>query len=57
MKKAANSFIPYNLRRGFGLPAYEHQDSIFAYHFYRLINRARRIYMLYDTRTEGLQGK
>lgn len=56
MKKAANSFIPYNLRRGFGLPAYEHQDSIFAYHFYRLINRARRIYMLYDTRTEGLQG-
>lgn len=56
MKKAANSFIPYNLRRGFGLPAYEHQDSIFAYHFYRLINRAKRIYMLYDTRTEGLQG-
>lgn len=56
MKKAANSFIPYNLRRGFGLPAYEHQDSIFAYHFYRLINRAKRIYILYDTRTEGLQG-
>ncbi|SHE82588.1 PD-(D/E)XK nuclease family protein [Dysgonomonas macrotermitis] len=56
MKKAANSFIPYNLRRGFGLPAYEHQDSIFAYHFYRLINRAKHIYMLYDTRTEGLQG-
>lgn len=56
MKKAANSFVPYNLRRGFGLPTYEHQDSIFAYHFYRLINRAKRIYLLYDTRTEGLQG-
>lgn len=54
-KKAANSFIPYNLRKGFGLPTYEHQDSIFAYHFYRLINRAKRIYLLYDTRTEGLQ--
>lgn len=56
MKKPANSFIPYNLRRGFGLPAYEHQDSIFAYHFYRMINRAKRIFILYDTRTEGLQG-
>ncbi|NDW19234.1 PD-(D/E)XK nuclease family protein [Dysgonomonas sp. 216] len=54
-KKAANSFVPYNLRRGFGLPTYEHQDSIFSYHFYRMINRARRIYLLYDTRTEGLQ--
>lgn len=55
MKKATNSFIPYNLRRGFDLPTYEHQDSIFSYHFYRLINRAKRIYLLYDTRTEGLQ--
>lgn len=55
-KRAANSFIPYNLRKGFGLPTYEHQDSIFAYHFYRLINRAKRIFLLYDTRTESLQG-
>lgn len=55
MKRAASSFIPYNLRKGFDLPTYEHQDSIFAYHFYRMINRAKRIYLLYDTRTEGLQ--
>jgi Fe-S-cluster formation regulator IscX/YfhJ len=55
LKKAASSFIPYNLRKGFELPTYEHQDSIFAYHFYRMINRAKRIYLLYDTRTEGLQ--
>lgn len=55
MKRATNSFIPYNLRQGFELPTYEHQDSIFAYHFYRLINRAKRIFLLYDTRTEGLQ--
>ena len=54
-KKATNSFIPYSLRKAFGLPTYEHQDSIFAYHFYRLISRARRIFLLYDTRTEGLQ--
>lgn len=55
LKKAASSFIPYNLRKGFDLPTYEHQDSIFSYHFYRMINRAKRIYLLYDTRTEGLQ--
>ena len=51
LRKAANSFIPYNLRRGFGLPTYEHQDSVWAYHFYRLIY----VSLLYDTRSNGLQ--
>ena len=55
VKKVANSFVPYNLRRGFGLPTYEHQDSVWAYHFYRLIARAKQVTLLYDTRTDGLQ--
>lgn len=55
LRKATNSFIPYNLRRGFGLPTYEHQDSVWAYHFYRMIHRARRTILLYDTRSNGLQ--
>ena len=55
LRKAANSFIPYNLRRGFGLPTYEHQDSVWAYHFYRLIYRANHVSLLYDTRSNGLQ--
>lgn len=54
-RKVSNSFIPYNLRKGFGLPTYEHQDSIWAYHFYRLIHRAGSVALLYDTRTGGLQ--
>ncbi len=49
-----NSIIPYNLRVGFGLPTYELQDGIAAYHFYRSICRARNIHMIYDTRSEGL---
>ena len=49
------SFIPPELRRGFGLPAYEYQDAVWAYYFYRMIQRARRIYLLYDSRTEGLR--
>ena len=55
MKKAAGSFIPYNLRRGFGLPTYEHQDSVWAYHFYRLLYRASDVYLLYDTRSNEKQ--
>ena len=54
-KSSTNSFIPYNLRRGFELPTTEHQDAITAYNFYRLIHRAKRIYFLYDSRTEGMQ--
>ena len=51
---AGNSMIPYNLRIGFGLPTYELQDGIAAYHFYRSICRAKNVFMIYDTRTEGL---
>jgi hypothetical protein len=54
-KKVAASFVPYNLRQGFGLPTYEYQDSVWAYHFYRLIHRASRVSFLYDTRNNGLQ--
>ena len=49
-----NSIVPYNLRIGFGLPTYELQDGIAAYHFYRSICRAKNIHMVYDTRSEGL---
>ena len=54
-KSSTNSFIPYNLRQGFELPTTEHQDSITAYNFYRLIHRVKRIFFLYDSRTEGMQ--
>lgn len=50
----AQSLIPYNLRYGFGLPTYELQDGIAAYHFYRSISRAKRVFLIYDTRSEGL---
>ncbi len=49
------SFLPYNLRLGFGLPTYEDQDAMWAYYFYRGICRAERIWLLYDSRTEGMQ--
>lgn len=54
-KTNSNSFIPYNLRKGFDLPTTEHQDAITAYNFYRLIHHAKRVFFLYDSRTEGIQ--
>lgn len=54
-KTSQNSFIPYSLRKGFGLPTFEHLDAITSYNFYRLIHRAQNIYFVFDSRTEGTQ--
>ena len=48
-----NSFIPYNLRRAFGLTMSEHRDSIYAYYFYRLLQRAENITVVYNSSTES----
>lgn len=54
-KSVAASFIPPELRKGFGLPTYEFQDSIWAYYFYRLIQRAEKVWLVFDSRTEGIR--
>ena len=48
-----NSFIPYNLRRAFGLTMSEHRDSIYAYYFYRLLQRAENVTIVYNSSTES----
>ncbi|MDD4057966.1 MAG: PD-(D/E)XK nuclease family protein [Bacteroidales bacterium] len=48
------SFIPINIRRAFSLPDNEYADAVSAYNFYRTIYRAKRVWLLYDTRSEGL---
>ena len=50
-----NSFIPLSLRRGFGLPSFEYWDALSAYTFYRLLTGAKKVYLLYDSRSEGLR--
>ena len=47
------SFIPYNLRRGFGLPTIEQHEATYAYHFYRLLQRAKNIRLLYSTKADS----
>lgn len=55
-KHYTRSFIPDVLRRSYGLSTLEFQECIYAYYFYRLIARARRVKLLYDSRTSGLKG-
>ncbi|MBL0052152.1 MAG: PD-(D/E)XK nuclease family protein [Bacteroidetes bacterium] len=43
------SYIPFSLRKAFKLPVHEHNDSINAYHFYRLMQRASQVELIYDT--------
>ena len=44
---AQASFIPYNLRAAYELPTPEHHEGVYAYYFYRLIQRAKTVHMLY----------
>lgn len=53
-KPQTASFIPYNLRKGFGMTTLEHHNAVFAYYFYRMIQRAERITMIYSTATDGM---
>ncbi len=46
------SFIPYNIRRAFDLPVFEHQDAIYAYLFYRLLQRSDNVWVYYNTVSE-----
>ena len=48
----SGSFIPYNIRRAFDLPTHEHQDAIFAYLFYRLLQHSREVVFYYNTISE-----
>jgi len=48
-KSSKQSFIPYNLRKGFGLTTSEQRDAISAYHFYRLIQRAADVRLIYNS--------
>src|SRR5690606_33094991 len=52
--KSMNSFIPYDVKKELGLPTYKEKDAIYSYHFYHLLLRAKNVYLLYNTESEGL---
>jgi CRISPR/Cas system-associated exonuclease Cas4 (RecB family) len=48
------SFVPYHLRKGFGMPTYEDRDAMYAYYFYRLLHRSENAVIVYNSVTEGV---
>lgn len=52
-KHYSKSFIPNVLRRSYGMSTIEFQECIYAYYFYRMISRARNVFLLYDSRQTG----
>lgn len=47
-----NSFIPYDLKKYYKLPTYSEKDAIYAYHFYRLLQRAKTVHLIYNTEND-----
>ncbi len=54
--KSNNSLIPFELKIANGLPTYKEKDAVYTYHFYRLLQRAKNVYLLYNTEPDTLEG-
>ena len=50
--KSVNSFIPYDMKLYFKLPTYAESDAVFSYHFYRLLQRANNVTLIYNSETD-----
>jgi len=50
--KSSQSFLPFEIKKTYGLPTYEERDCIYAYHFFRLLQRAKNIYLIYNTEVD-----
>ena len=54
--KTNNSFIPFDIKVQNGLPTFKEKDAVYTYHFYRLLQRAKNVYILYNTEVDALKG-
>ena len=54
--KTHNSFIPFDVKLENNLPTFKEKDAVYTYHFYRLIQRAKNVYILYNTEIDALKG-
>ncbi len=53
-RQTGSSFIPYTLRKAYGLPGIDQQDAVYAYYFYRMLQRTRHMTLVYNTKNDGL---
>lgn len=54
--KKMNSHLPYELKKMYGLPTYKERDAVFTYHFYRLLQRCKNAYLIYNIEPEVIEG-
>ncbi len=54
--KTTSGFINFEVKKQFGLPTFKEKDAIFTYHFYRLIDSAKKVHLIYNTEAEVLEG-
>jgi hypothetical protein len=52
--KSFNSFIPYDVKKELELPTFKEKDAIYTFHFYHLLQRAKKIYLLHNTEADGI---
>lgn len=53
--KSQNSFIPFDLKKAYQLPTYKEKDAVYAYHFFRLIQRAKQCHFIYNNSASGIE--
>ncbi len=54
--KTNNSFIPFDVKIENDLPTYKEKDAVYTYHFYSLVQRAKNVYLIYNTEIDTLKG-
>jgi len=54
--KSNNSFIPHDVKLENQLPTYKEKDAVYTYHFYRLIQRAKNVFIIYNTEPDVING-
>ncbi|NNL16516.1 MAG: PD-(D/E)XK nuclease family protein, partial [Flavobacteriaceae bacterium] len=54
--KSNNSFIPFDVKIENNLPTYKEKDAVYSYHFYRLLQRAKNVFILYNTEPDAIKG-
>ena len=54
--KSNNSFIPFDVKLENEMPTYKEKDAVYTYHFYRLLQRAKNVHLIYNTEPDVLNG-
>ena len=55
--KSDNSLIPYDVKYELELPTFKERDAVYSYNFYRILQRAKQVYLFYDTEMSSLKSK